>query len=91
MEQKEKDALIIAATLNRLTNQNLPRVLSLKEKVDTGEVLNEFDLKFLRRLLGNADDLNEIIERNPEYMELRAKAVGLCHEILMKSAENERQ
>ena len=90
MEQSKKDELIIAAALNRLTNENLPRTLSLKKKVDAGEVLSEYDHKFLRRVLGNADDLNAVLERNPEYMELRSKAVGLVHDILAKSADNEK-
>ena len=89
MEQNKKDALIIAAALNRLTNENLPRTMSLKKKVDGGETLSAYDLKFLHRILDNADDLNAIVERNPEYMELRSKAVGLVHDILEKSAENE--
>ena len=89
-KQTEQDKFIIAAALNRLTNENLPRVLSLKEKVDTGDVLHDYDLKFLRRLLGNADDLSAIVERNPEYMELRSKALGLCHDIMKKSEENEK-
>ena len=91
MKHSKKDELIIAAALNRLTNENLPRTLSLKKKVEAGEALNEYDRKFLRRLLGNADDLNTIVERNPEYMELRSKAVGLVNDILEMSAENENE
>ena len=89
MEQKNKDALIIAGALKRLTEFRMPRVLSLKKKVDSGEVLDDFDLKFLRRALNDARDLNPILERNPKYLKLRDKAVGLCDQILKKSAENE--
>lgn len=89
MEQKNKDALIIAGALKRLTEFRLPRVLSLKKKVDSGEVLDDFDLKFLQRALNDARALNPILERNPEYLQLRDKAVGLCDQILKKSAENE--
>ncbi len=89
MEQKNKDALIIVGALKRLNEFSLPRALSLKKKVDSGEVLDDFDLKFLRRALNNARDLNRILERNPEYLNLRDKAVGLCYQILKKSAENE--
>ena len=89
MEQKDKDALLIAATLNRFTKFRLPRALSLKKKVDGGEVLNDVDLNFLRRSLDDAKELNPILERNPEYLELRDKAVGLCEQILQQNAENE--
>jgi len=89
MEQKDKDALIISAALNRLNKFRLPRALSLKKKVDSGEVLNDFDLNFLQRALDDARELNPILERNPQYLELRDKAVGLCEQILQKDAENQ--
>ena len=89
MEQKNKDALIIAGALKRLTEFRLPRALSLKKKVDSGEVLDDFDLKFLQRVLKDARALNPILERNLEYLKLRDKGVGLCDQILKKSAENE--
>jgi len=89
MEQKDKDALIIAAALERLNKFRLPRVLSLKKKVDSGDVLDNYDLNFLRRILNDARDMNPIVERNPEYLELRDKALGLCEQILQKSGENE--
>ena len=89
MEQKDKDALIIAGALKRFNEFRLPRALSLKKKVDSGEVLDGYDLNFLRRALSDARDLNPILERNPEYLELRDKAVGLCDQILKKSAENQ--
>ncbi|MGI9233128.1 MAG: hypothetical protein ACR2RD_05805 [Woeseiaceae bacterium] len=89
MNQKDKDALIIAAALERLNKFRLPRILSLKKKVDGGEVLDDFDLTFLRRVLNDAKDLNPILERNPQYLELRDKALGLCHEILKKSDDNQ--
>jgi hypothetical protein len=75
MEQKNKDALIIAGALKRLNEFRLPRALSLKKKVDGGEVLDDFDLQFLQRALNDARDLNPILERNPEYLKLRDKGV----------------
>jgi hypothetical protein len=89
MKQKDKDTLIITAALQRLNEFRLPRALSLKEKVDSGEVLSDPDLKFLRRALSDARDLNPILERNPEYLELRDKAVGLLDQILQKNADNQ--
>ena len=89
MEQKDKDALIVAAALQRLIKFRLPRALSLKKKVDSGELMNDFDLNFLRRSLDDARDLNPILERNPDYLGLRDKAVGLCEQILKKNADNE--
>ena len=54
-----------------------------------GEALNDSDLKFLQRALSDARDLNPILERNPEYLDLRNKAVGLLEQILAQDAQNQ--
>ena len=89
MKKKDKDALILAAALERLNKFRLPRALSLKKKVDSGELLNDFDLNFLRRCFDSARDLNPLLERNPDYLKLRDKALGLCEQIQLKNAENQ--
>ena len=89
MKQKDKDILIITATLKRFNKFRLPRALSLKEKVGNGEVLNDVDLNFLKRALEAAREIDPILERNPEYVDLRDKAVGLVEQILKKNAENQ--
>ena len=89
MNRKNEEILIITAALKRLNEFRLPRALALKDKVDSGEVLNDTDLSFLRRAMNDAKDLNPILERNPEYLELRNKAVGLLDQILNKHAENQ--
>lgn len=89
MKQKDKDARIIAAALQRLNEYRLPRILSLKKTVDSGKVLDNFDLQFLQRVLNDAAEMHPIVKRNPEYLELWDKAIGLCEELLEKSAENE--
>lgn len=89
MDQKDKDTLIITAALNRFNEFRLPRILSLKKKVDSGEALNEMDLVFLKRVFDAAEDLDPVLKRNLEYTELRDKAAGICEQILKKSAENQ--
>ena len=89
MKQKDQDTLIITAALKRLNEFRLPRAISLKKKVDGGEVLNDVDLNFLRRALDDAREMSPILERNPEYLELRDKAIGLCEQILQRNAENQ--
>ena len=91
MKEETRDTFVIASALNRLNDVHLPRALSLKRKVDDGRVLNDHDLKFLRRVLSAVSDMNTIVERNPEYSELRSKMVGLCDEIRKKSANNEKR
>ena len=90
MKQKDQDTLIISAVLKRLNEFRLPRALSLKKKVDAGDALDDSDLKFLRRALDDTKELNPILERNPEYLELRDKALGLVEQILEKDAQNQK-
>lgn len=89
MDQKDKDTLIISGALKRLNEYRLPRVLALKKKVDSGDVLSDVELNFLKRVFDDARDLKPILERNPRYLGLRDKAIGLCSQILEKDAENQ--
>lgn len=47
MADTSKDAGLIQVLAERMESQRLPRALSLKEKVDQGETLDDFDIKFL--------------------------------------------
>ena len=45
MADTSKDAGVIQVLAERLETQRLPRALSLKDKVDGGETLDEFDIE----------------------------------------------
>jgi hypothetical protein len=47
MSDTSKDAGLIQVLAERLETQRLPRALALKEKVDRGATLDEFDIEFL--------------------------------------------
>jgi hypothetical protein len=84
-----KDTGIIQTLVERLSNQRLPRALDLKAKVDAGEKLSDYDLKFLEEVFADAQHIRPLVERHPEYQELAAKMVGLYKEIMDKAMENE--
>jgi len=90
MNDLPQDAGVIAVLLERFEKQRLPRAQSLKEKVDRGEVLDEYDLAFLEEVFADASSIKPLADRHPEYQELVARAVHLYKEITDKAMENEK-
>ena len=86
-----KDDGVIAVLLERFNVQRLPRVLQLKEKVDSGEKLNDFDIAFLEEVFKGASEIFPIADRHPEYQDLMAKAIRLHHEITEQALKNEQR
>jgi hypothetical protein len=91
MTDKTKDAGLIQVLAERMENQRLPRALSLKEKVDQGETLNEFDLRFLTEVFKDAQHIQSLLQRHPEWQPLAAKMIHLYKEITDKALENEKK
>ena len=89
MNDTSKDAGLIQVVAERLEKQRLPRALSIKEKVDAGEVLDEFDIEFLEQVFEDASSLKPLIDRHPAWQPLAAKMVNLYKEITDKALENQ--
>ncbi len=90
MSDKNKDKGIILVLLDRFNKQRFPRALAMKKKVEQGEVLNKFDLQLIDEVFDDARKIKPLLERNPEYKELAAKAINLWDEIVAKNLENEK-
>ncbi len=92
MSGSTREAGIIQALLERLETQRLPRALAMKERVDRGERLGEFDIQFLETVFADARQIQSAVGgRHPEYDELVARVVHLYKEILDKAMENEKK
>jgi uncharacterized membrane protein YfbV (UPF0208 family) len=91
MTDSSQDAGVIQALVERLSNQRLPRALDLKEKVDAGEPLSNYDLQFLEEVFADAQHIRPLVERHPEYQELASRMVRLYKEIMDKAMENEKK
>ncbi len=91
MDQKEKDKGLIMVLLERFNKQRLPRALSLKKKVDSGELLDDYDHKYIKELQKDSSEVMLIIERNPEYKDLAANIINLYKQIIEKDTENQKQ
>ncbi len=83
------DTGMIEALLQRLNDFRLPRLLELKERVERGETLTEYDLEFLQGALEDAHSALPLVDRHRELQPLAAKMTALYHEITAKALENE--
>ena len=81
---------VTTALLERLEKQRLPRLLSLKEKVNRGELLNDSDLKFMEEVTTDAMRIEPLIEKEPDYHLLIVKLTSLYDEISARALENEK-
>ena len=89
MTDTSHDAGVIQALLERLNTQRLPRALELKDKVDAGEPLSEYDMRFLDEVFHDTQTIHPLVDRHPECQQLVARMVHLYKEILEKALENE--
>lgn len=89
MIESTKDAGVIAVLLERLDKERLPRALALKEKVDRGKALSEYDLRFLEDVFADANKIKPLVDRHPEYQDLATRVMHLYNEITKKALENE--
>lgn len=89
MKDPQQDAGMLAVLIERLETQRLPRALALKEKVDGGERLDDFDIAFLEEVFSDSQEVQPLIERHPEHQAFAAKIIGLYHDITEKALANE--
>ena len=90
MVNKDKDVGTIEVVLERLDKFRLPRALELKKKVDAGGTLDDADVQFLKRVMVDTTNAQEMAKRHPELQSLVAKLSGLYNEITGKALENEK-
>ncbi len=84
-----KDEGVIAVLIERFNKERLPRMLRLKEKVDSGEKLGDMDINFIKEVFKDANHVLPLGDRHPEYQNLIAKVIRLYHEITEQALKNE--
>lgn len=89
MTEVSKQEGIVTALLERLEQRRIPRALDIKEKVDSGEILDEYDIEFLERVMKDAEVTKRYIDERPDLQALYTRVVGLYQEITKKALENE--
>lgn len=88
---KTRDKGIAQVLLMRLENERLPYAIKLKEKVDRGERLSDFDTQFLKRALQEGREARSLAAKLPQYREIVDRMSALYDEITRKGAENEKK
>ena len=90
MEHTDDEKGMAQVLLARLVDQRLPRLLEMKERVDRGELLGDFDIEFLEGALRDAQHNERFAEHFPEYTSLVGKIAKLYEHITSKALENQR-
>ncbi len=88
MAESEKEEGLIEVLIERFEKQRLPRALALKEKVDKGEQLDDWDTEYLEEIFADAQQVKAVVDKHPEYQDLYATAVHLYKSITDKALEN---
>jgi hypothetical protein len=91
MSNPTHDAGVIQTLLDRLNSQRLPMALALKEKVDQGGTLSDYDIQKLEEVFADTQTIQPLIDRHPEHQDLVARVLHLYKEILDKATENEKK
>jgi hypothetical protein len=79
----------IAALLARAVNRRIPNVLATKERLEKGGTLSDIEIVHLEEIFADAQKMQEMIDRHPEFHDLAGKMIGLYSEIMRLAVENE--
>jgi len=90
MSDSATDAGLIEVLLERLEKQRLPRLLSIKDKVDEGSALDELELDFLENSITDARKVMPLIDRHPEHQAFATQVMELYKTIIDKAMQNEK-
>jgi hypothetical protein len=90
MTMSKKDLGIALVMLRLLNERRLPYALQLKERVDRGEPLSEYDREFLKEATDEARFIPALLERQPQFKPLANEVFALLEHIAAKGLENEK-
>ena len=89
MTESSEDTGVLTTLVERLEKRRVPRALAIKEKVDRGERLDEWDTDYLNKIIADAQQVLGLIDKYPEYQDLYARVADLYEDITSKALENE--
>ena len=84
------DSGTVQVVLERLVKLRLPRALALKKRVDAGKKIDEYDIRFLKRVIKDSAQFRSLTRNHPELRPLMSKVSSLYSDIVSKALENEK-
>ena len=90
MTMSRKDLGIAMVMLQHLNEHRLPYALKLKDSVDNGDLLTDYDREFLKEATEEARFIPELLERQPQFKPLAHQVFALFEHITAKALENEK-
>lgn len=90
MHESAEEKGIVLALLERFQTQRLPRALAIKERIDQGGVLGEFDITFLETIFRDFAHIRTLVDKHPEYEPFVSQVIHMYHEITAQALENEK-
>ncbi|HSC75564.1 MAG TPA: hypothetical protein VLB90_04920 [Pseudomonadales bacterium] len=85
----QDDLGTIQALLERFNKERLPRAIEIKERVDQGECLTDYDIEFLERVFRDSNENRQYYAKFPEYMDIVSNSIHIYEDIMAKALENE--
>lgn len=75
----------------RLHRFRLPRVMAMKDALDRGELLDEWSIMYLERVLEDAQEVISMVEKFPEYHDLYSRLAHFYRQVSDKALANAKQ
>lgn len=88
---KEIEEGTVAMVAERAVKFRIPRALEIKSALDAGEQLSERDLDWLQQMLKDAQTIQPLVSKHPEWQEIASKMISLYGEIAEQALANEQR
>ena len=81
----------LQVVLEDYEKHKLPRIQHIRDRVDKGERLDDYDMKFLKDMYREIHQYESFVEEHPGYLRLYKSFVQIYCHIMDAALENERQ
>jgi hypothetical protein len=88
VKEVKQDGMMVTL-MQRFKTQRLPRIMEIKEHVDAGSRLSEYDRLFLEEAMHDAQQNIRHVEDIPECQHLFIQLAHLYKQIMDKAIDNE--